>query len=83
MSDPRPIHSHGPGGYNRGCRCPICSEATAKRHREGLEARVAKGLDPGDPRHGTYNGYHNWRCRCSDCRAAGAIRNAEEKERRR
>jgi hypothetical protein len=29
-------------------------------------------LAPGDPRHGTHNGYANLRCRCEACRAANA-----------
>lgn len=27
-------------------------------------------LKPGDPRHGTNNGYQNYACRCDPCRAA-------------
>lgn len=29
-------------------------------------------LAPGDPRHGTMNGYNNLRCRCDRCREAWA-----------
>lgn len=31
-------------------------------------------LSPGDPRHGTLNGYQHWLCRCDDCRRANAAR---------
>jgi hypothetical protein len=32
-----------------------------------------RGISPGDPRHGTANGYNNYGCRCDDCRAAWAV----------
>lgn len=34
-------------------------------------------LAPGDPRHGTINGYFNHVCRCVDCKAAHAERQRE------
>ena len=32
--------------------------------------RYTRLLSPGDPRHGTDNGYHNHSCRCDLCRKA-------------
>lgn len=29
-----PVTNHGAGGYRRGCRCPICTEAKAAYRRE-------------------------------------------------
>lgn len=47
-------------------------------------------LEPGDPRHGTENGYGNQGCRCDECRRAHAdkMRNyferyPEQREKRR
>lgn len=44
-----------------------------------------RGLPPGDPRHGTVNGYGNLGCRCQPCRDANAAevrrRNAERRQR--
>lgn len=40
-------------------------ERLAERRRERQ-----RELPPGDPRHGTLNGYTNWRCRCESCRGA-------------
>jgi hypothetical protein len=42
----------------------------------------ASGLEPGDPRHGTVNGYDNHRCRCDDCKAAWARISADRRRRR-
>ena len=39
--------------------------------------------DPGDPRHGTLNGYTNLACRCDRCRAANTRYCAEIRLRRR
>lgn len=38
------------------------------------DARVTQTLAPGDPRHGTANGYNNLKCRCGRCRAAWAAK---------
>lgn len=52
-------------GYQKGCRCEQCRAALSEYSRS---RRV--GLEPGDPRHGTSNGYTNLGCRCDLCRAA-------------
>lgn len=39
-------------------------------------------LAPGDPRHGTMNGYVNGRCRCKSCRAARAAYQRDWRARR-
>lgn len=49
-------------------------ERTARYHRE-------HGLTPGDPRHGTLNGYGNLGCRCNDCRRVNSKRSAERRAR--
>jgi hypothetical protein len=35
-------------------------------------AKRARGLPPGDPRHGTVNGHDNYGCSCEACREAHA-----------
>ncbi|BBY59167.1 hypothetical protein [Mycolicibacterium sarraceniae] len=40
------------------------------------EPRKKSGLPPGDPRHGTSNGYGNHFCRCDLCREANRISHA-------
>jgi hypothetical protein len=34
-------------------------------------------LPPGDPRHGTVNGYDNYLCRCDACKHAHNVKHAE------
>ena len=63
---------HGkPGTYNRGCKCPLCTEAN-RAHAEKLRAALAMRTAFGDPRvpHGTAGGYKNWGCKCLACTAA-------------
>lgn len=74
--------THGPAGYNRGCRCEVCDHARRAQNAAELAARREKKLAPNDPRHGTANGYQNWYCRCDDCSAAGARKNAADNARR-
>lgn len=35
---------------------------------------MVRRLEPGDPRHGTTNGYGNYHCRCTDCREANRLK---------
>lgn len=42
--------------------------ARMAQHLEGV--RTEMSLSPGDPRHGTANGYSNLGCRCDACRKA-------------
>ncbi|SER81713.1 hypothetical protein SAMN04488583_6373 [Mycobacterium sp. 88mf] len=48
----------------------------AQRRRE----RTAAGLPPGDPRHGTPNGYTNWGCKCDACKAANTQQRSGQRE---
>lgn len=41
-----------------------------------------RGLAPGDPRHGTPNGYGNHGCRCDDCKAAQSAANRQRRRKR-
>lgn len=59
------------GTYTRysgkpGCRCKKCRVAKAAY----MVALRRRGLDAGDERHGTRNGYDNFGCRCEACKAA-------------
>lgn len=54
----------------RGCKA--CSRERAREKR-------AKGLPPGDPRHGRRTGYENFGCRCSDCKKAMGFKSKGEK----
>lgn len=61
---------HGRSAYVHGtCRCPVCAQANREYAAE-LRARKSGTLAPGDPRHGTVNGYSNYRCRCQACTRA-------------
>lgn len=53
--------------YERGCRCPACKAAKSERGAADRARRMAIGLAPDDPRHGTENAYNNWGCRCAVC----------------
>lgn len=33
----RPILTHGTGGYNRGCRCTVCTEDATRARRHARE----------------------------------------------
>jgi hypothetical protein len=60
---------HGsPAGYAAGCREECCRAAVRKATAEQRAAKT--GLPPGDPRHGTLNGYANWKCGCLACTEA-------------
>lgn len=63
-------HHGRPTGYRIGCRCDDCRAAKRAETAAVRANREARALPPGDPRHGTPNGYTNWRCRCDRCRAA-------------
>lgn len=52
------------------------SRRAAERRRE----RSAAGLPPGDPRHGTPNGYTNYRCRCDECKAANTTKMRDDRQ---
>ena len=53
--------------YRRGCRCRPCVDANSRQAMSCQAAMRERGLPPGDPRHGTLNGYANWGCRCEAC----------------
>jgi hypothetical protein len=74
--------THGPAGYNRGCRCEFCDSAARARNAAGIANRRESKLPAGDKRHGTANGYQNWYCRCPACSAAGAAKNQADNARR-
>lgn len=73
------VHTHGYGGYTRGCRCDTCraakaeymrtKRAAAASRREQATARgqayVAQGVY-----HGTSSSYKDASCRCGRCRTA-------------
>lgn len=63
--------------YDRGCRCDDCRSANTARHAQVVARMQARGLPPGDPRHGTYTAYTQWACRCERCLAAGAETNGK------
>lgn len=46
-------------------------------HKLFSRVMAEKGLKPGDPRHGTSNGYDNYRCRCEPCKLAKRERSAK------
>lgn len=46
---------------------------SAAYYRAWRAANRARGLPPGDPRHGTVNGHDNYGCDCPPCRAARAL----------
>lgn len=65
------IKAHGtPSAYNRGCRCPECTEVQRVRMAASRERMYAQGLPEDDPRHGRYSTYVNWGCRCEACTKA-------------
>lgn len=66
-----------PAAYTRGCRCAPCRRANREVHRVAVGKMRAKGLPPGDARHGTEAAYRNWACRCEPCRAVARERNRE------
>jgi len=73
-----PQSEHGTySRYNYGCRCAACRDANATRQLKHSRAARNKGLPPGDPRHGTDNGYVYYGCRCGECAAAHRSRMRE------
>ena len=50
------------------CCRPAWNQDSARRRAEAK----AIGLPPGDPRHGTRNGFDHWGCRCGKCLQAKA-----------
>jgi hypothetical protein len=78
-------------------RCKTCMRKTQQRARErNLERRRARErerwrngdrkrgpLAPGDPRHGTINGYNSYECRCQACKDAIVDYHRERKRKRR
>lgn len=51
--------------YVSSCRRPECVKANAEYYQQWQASVPA--LEPGDPRHGSINGYANYRCRCRRC----------------
>lgn len=43
---PSAVHTHGLGGYGRGCRCETCAEAK-RQYRQGHEEKVKSATVPG------------------------------------
>ena len=77
MQAPIEVASHGPSGYNYGCRCEVCrASARDRRARLTREARerFANGETP--TRHGL-NAAVMWKCRCQVC--ATALRRANQR----
>lgn len=62
----RDLNEHMPGG--RGGRLQVRVEAGPVLGAEYLAGKQRHPLPPGDPRHGTRNGYSNLGCRCEECR---------------
>lgn len=61
------------GSYSRylyGCRCDACREASRERQKKSREDRKARGLPPGDARHGLASTANNWGCMCKLCSEA-------------
>lgn len=48
--------------------CKTCTRESSKKTRN----KPGRALPPGDPRHGTSNGYNNWKCRCRLCKKANS-----------
>lgn len=81
------VHTHGYGGYTRGCRCDHCRAAKAeyvrdRRHRgRQIAARftdssgrhLARGIT-----HGTASGYVENGCRCRPCTSAVSAKRRTE-----
>ena len=81
--DANSAYQRGSSGYtNWGCRCDVCSSAHADEMRQSYRSRVARGLPPDDPRHGTASGYINWGCRCDACRISKAETDRTRRARR-
>lgn len=69
------LHTHGYGGYTRGCRCEICTQAKAdymRGRRASARALAARFTDDRgahfvpDVKHGRV-GYEERGCRCPVC----------------
>jgi hypothetical protein len=67
---PRRGHGFSTLAFRLHCPCEICRAAVARRSQTAIASRKQRGLAPGDPRHGTENGYGNWGCRCPHCKLA-------------
>lgn len=85
------VHTHGYGGYTRGCRCDVCRAAKAeyvrdrRRRARQMAARftdtsgrhLARGIT-----HGTVSGYDENACRCQPCTSAMSAKWLAEYHRR-
>lgn len=91
----RLIHTHGYGGYSRGCRCAECRAAKAAYMRARRAEAAALAVDPPswqvDSRgryvaygitHGTASGYVEHACRCGPCTTARATQQERQRRRR-
>jgi hypothetical protein len=75
--------THGRTGYtNKGCRCDVCRAGNSEYQKELNVIRKAKGLPPGDWRHGKASSYINWGCRCTPCCEAHNQRRGASKKKR-
>lgn len=86
------IHTHGYGGYTRGCRCGVCRAAKAEyvRGRRRRARQVAARFTDGSGRHlargithGTVSGYEEAGCRCQPCTSAISAKRLVEHHRQR
>lgn len=59
-----------------------CQTCRADRNREFVQRRRRLGLQPGDPRHGSRNGYFNCGCRCDQCKVAAKEFAQEQRDRK-
>lgn len=70
--------SHGPTGYEQGCRCEDCRQGNADRHRRKRKRRVRRTPFELIP-HGA-DGYTNYECRCEKCTMEHRLERQKERE---
>lgn len=79
----RPVRHGESAGYERGCRCQECCEASrayTKNRRRARREALARGEI--QVVHGRARSYGEYGCRCPECREAAIVAWTEERRRR-